>query len=108
MTSYEDDVLVVDDDGITVKNWTRPGRAHRIPLSEVESSGLVKLGRWNGRWRLVGVGPFSPRNFYHWDARRTAKTTGIRLNVQGVFRPVLTPDEPHRALEVIRRHTAAA
>ena len=60
MNLYEDSVIVVDAEALTIRSYRRPGRERRILLSEVRSVELITLGFWSGRLRPVGIGPGGP------------------------------------------------
>ena len=101
MNLYEDSVIVVDAEALTIRSYRRPGRERRILLSEVRSVELITLGFWTGRVRLVGIGPGRPLHFFHWDPRRRSKRVGLSLDLGRRMKTAITPDDPERVLELI-------
>jgi hypothetical protein len=102
MIKYDDEVISLDETGITVRNFYRPGRPRHIRYDDVVQAELISLGFGTGRHQLVGVGPLRPLLFFHWDRKRAAKTHGLSLDLGNWLRFAITPDDPDRALDLIR------
>ncbi len=100
-TTYEDEGIVLNGTGITIKHYHRPGRARHVPYDAIERAEQISLGFGTGRYRLVGISPGRPRHFFHWDAKRTAKDRGVSLDVGGWRRIAITPDDPDHVLSLI-------
>jgi hypothetical protein len=62
----------------------------------------VPWGKLSGRGRIWGTS--NPRYWANLDPRRPRKKTGFVLEVDGIIRPFLTPDDPEAFVEVIREH----
>jgi hypothetical protein len=102
MNHYEDAVIRLDESGVTVKSRARPERPRHIPYTQIIAAETVELKIGTGRFRLIGISPGRPRDWFHWDRSRSDKTTGIRLDLGRFFRIVITPDDPQAVLEAIR------
>ena len=105
MPTYDDDVVTLDDTGITVKNYYLPGRPRHIRYDDVKHTELIPLGFGTGRHQLVGIGPLRPRLFFHWDRKRSAKSHGLSLHLNHWLRLAITPNEPDKVLALIRSRT---
>lgn len=104
MSYYEDDVLVLDPEGITIKDYWYPGNKRTIAYSSIRDVSSIELGLLTGRHRLVGLGFRRPRHFFHWDRQRSSKSQAISLDLGGFFHVVVTPDDHNAALAVIDEH----
>ena len=102
MTVYEDEAICIDDTGITIKAYYLPGRPRQVRFDEISRAELIPLGFFTGRHQLVGIGPFRPRLFFHWDRKRATKSHAILLDRQTILHLAITPSEPEQALAVIR------
>jgi len=102
MPRYEDDVLLLDDDGVTIKSYRRPGDARRIAYRSIRSFEVFEMGFWSGRYRLVGMSLGRPRNWFHWDRNRDRKSTAISLDVGKWVRPTIVPDDLDVVEEILR------
>ena len=107
MNHYEDSVILLDQEGITIKNYSRPRHQRRISYSAIRSASLIELGLLTGRHRLVGLGFRRPRHFFHWDSHRSSKTHAISLDVGKVIHPVISPDDHQTVLDIIEEHRLA-
>lgn len=105
METYKDDVVTLDDTGITVKNYYLPGRSRQIRYEDIVRADLIPLGFGTGRHQLVGIGPLRPRLFFHWDRKRSAKSQALSLDLGNALRLAITPDEPDQVLALIRSRT---
>jgi hypothetical protein len=104
MTHYEDKSIALDEDGLTIKNYRKPGDAKRITYRTIRSFELFEMGFWSGRHRLVGIGFGRPRNWFPWDRDRKNKRTAISIDVGKRILPTSTPDDPE-AVETILRES---
>ena len=75
MTPYEDEAILLDKDGVTIKNYRRPGDTKRIAYGSIQSFEAFEMGLWTGRYRLVGMSLGRPRNWFHWDRQPGAPST---------------------------------
>lgn len=105
MASYDDDVVTLDDTGITVKNYYLPGRHRQIRYNDIIHTELIPLSFGTGRHQLVGIGPLRPRLFFHWDRKRSTKSHALSLDIGRRLRLAITPDDPHQVLTLIRSRT---
>lgn len=106
MTDYVDNVVTLDDSGVTIENHLLPGRPRRIAYDDIVAVDAIELGFATGRHRLVGMGPFRPRHFFHWDRKRSQKSRGVVLDLGRWLRVVITPDDPDTVLDLLRRRIA--
>ena len=102
MTHHEDDAILLDDDGVTIKSYRRPGDARRIEYRSIRNFEVFQMGFWTGRYRLVGISFGRPRNWFHWDRNRGSKRTAISLDVGGWIRPTIVPQDPKAVEEILR------
>ena len=98
---YEDETVLFDDDGLTIKNYRRPGDARRIDYSSVRSFEVFEMGFWTGRHRVVGISFGRPRNWFHWDRSRNTKSSAISLDVGGWIRPTVVPEDPDAVEQIL-------
>lgn len=108
MKLYEDANLCLDEDGLTVKNYFGPGHRRAIAYREIVDHEVIELGPLTGRHRLVGLGLRRPRHFFHWDRSRSSKAHAIALDVGGTIRPVITPDDHRKVLDVLESQASDA
>lgn len=102
-TTYQDDRLSVDDDGIRIRSLLK---TRHIPLADVRSVRVFELGM--SRFRLVGIGPTRPRTWFTADPHRRRRRQGIELDVGRLLRVGITPDDPEAALDAITSRTTGA
>lgn len=102
MTNYEDQSIALDEDGLTIKNYRKPGDTRRIAYRTIRSFELFEMGFWSGRHRLVGIGFGRPRSWFQWDRDRKNKNTAISIDVGKRILPTTTPEDPE-AVEAILR-----
>lgn len=102
MTPYEDETILLDEDGVTIKNYRRPGDAKRIAYGSIQGFEAFEMGLWTGRYRLVGMSLGRPRNWFHWDRSRGNKRTAISLDVGKWIRPTIVPGDPNAIAQILR------
>jgi hypothetical protein len=102
---YEDEVILLDDDAVTIKTYRKPGDARRIEYGSIRNVESFEMGLWSGRYRLVGMSFGRPRNWFAWDKRRNDKRIAIGLDVGKWIRPTFVPEDPDTAEEVLREAT---
>lgn len=106
MTRYDDDVVSLDDTGITIKNYFLPGRPRHIRYADIVEADLIPLAFATGRHQRVGIGLFRPRLFFHWDRKRSTKSEAVSLDIGKWLRVAITPDNPHQVLEELHDRSA--
>ena len=106
--TYEDDVVVVDDTGLTIKRYGVTGSSRRIEFDDINSVEAFEMGRLSGKWRLVGIGPGRPRNWFSWDRDRGHKRQALSIDVGKWIKPALTPDDVVSVEGLIRSGTASS
>jgi hypothetical protein len=104
MTHYEDTSIALDENGVTIKNYRKPGDTKRIAYQAIRSFEHFEMGFWSGRHRLIGIGFGRPRNWFQWDRDRKTKRTAISIDVGKRIFPTATPDHPD-AVETILRES---
>jgi hypothetical protein len=107
-TTYDDDVIRLDEHGITIKSYYYPGHRRFIAYETIRSAAMIELGSMSGRHRLVGIGFRRPRHFFHWDRTRSTKTLGIELDTGRRIQTVITPTDPGPVLEAVERQIAGS
>lgn len=104
MTRYEDETILLDDDGLTIKSYLRPGHAKRIEYGSIKNFEVFEMGFWTGRHRLVGIGFGRPRSWFAWDRDRGRKHTAISLDAGGWIRPTIVPEDPAAVEAILAEH----
>lgn len=107
MAIHDDDVVMLDSTGITVKNYFLPGRARHISYDDIVTAELIPLGFGTGLHQLVGIGPLRPRLFFHWDRKRAGKSHGLSLDLGRRLRVVITLDDPGEVLAQLNSRIGA-
>ena len=102
VSHYQDDVVSIGDDGVTIKSYRWPGNAKRIEYGSIRGFESFEMGFWTGRHRLVGMSFGRPRNWFHWDRHRGSKRIAISLDVGKWTRPTIVPDDPKAVEEILR------
>lgn len=102
MTRYEDKTVLLDNVGVTIKSYLRPGGARHIPYGSIQDVEVFEMGFWTGRHQLVGISPGRPRSWFHWDRSRNKRHKAISLDVGKWIRPTFAPDDPQAAEETLR------
>jgi hypothetical protein len=102
MTRYEDDVVRVDEGGVTIKHSTVPGRTRTIGFDDIRDAQLIDLKAGTGRYRLVGISPGRPRTFFYWDRNRRSKGQAVVLDTGRWLKRAITPHDPDAVLRLIR------
>jgi hypothetical protein len=104
---YDDGLVVLDDEGITLRRYYFPlGTPKRIPYTQVKSVEAYEMGWLTGKGRLWGTSTF--RTWLPFDADRARKQTLLELDLGRVVKPSFTPDDPFRVLTLIRDHLPPA
>ena len=107
MNTYDDDVMTLDDAGITIKNYNFPDRPRHIHYRDISHAELISLSFGTGKHQLVGIGPLRPRHFFHWDRKRKTKSHAVSLDLGHWLRVAITPDDAERVFALIRSKTLA-
>ncbi len=56
---YEDSLIIITDDSITLKNYYFPSlKEKKIPFEAIERIETRKPTIWTGKWRIHGTGNF--------------------------------------------------
>lgn len=104
---YDDGLLKLDEEGLTIRRYYFPfATSKRIPYARVRGVQDRPMGSLTGRWRWWGSG-----DFRHWaplDPHRARKTRALVLDVGAWVRPVVSPEDPDRALAILRGRMHAA
>jgi hypothetical protein len=101
VTLYEDDGLVVDDAGITIRRYYFPlGGPKRITYPEIRNVRTEPMTWLSGKGRIWGTS--DPRYWFPLDTRRGGKKTLLVLDIGRRVRPCITPDDPDRVVELLR------
>jgi hypothetical protein len=97
---YRDRWISCTDSELVIRGYYFPfGIRKRIPYGAVRDVAAVDMGLLTGRGRIWGTA--SPRYWAHLDPRRPAKKTALVVDVGGVVKPFITPDDPARVLEIL-------
>ena len=99
-TLYEDDTVMLDEEGVTLKSRRRRGNPRRITYRSIRNREMFDMGLWSGRLRVVGISFGRPRNWFPAGRSRINKDVAISLDVGRLLHPVIIPDDP-RAVDAI-------
>lgn len=102
MDGYDDGKVACTDQELVIRNYYFffLGAKH-IPYPAIREARRVRLGTM-GRWRIHGSGDFV--HWFNFDVRRPRKDSAIVIHLDGVIRPVITPDDPDRVAAVLAEH----
>jgi hypothetical protein len=98
VTGYEDGAVACTDSELVIRHYYFPAGAKRIPYSAIREVRRVPLGPL-GKWRIHGSG-----DLVHWfsfDRHRPHKDVALVVHLDGHVRPVVTPDDPSRVVDVL-------
>jgi hypothetical protein len=102
-TLYEDRHVTCDEGGVTIHRYYFPTAGDkRVPYAKIRRVEARDIGPLTGQWRIWGMG-LAPY-FFHLDGSRPKKTRAIALNIGGVIRPTITPDDVDAALKILREN----
>ena len=102
MARYEDEVILLDEEAVTIKSYRKPGDAKRIEYSSIRNVERFEMGFWSGRLRLVGMSFGRPRDWFAWDRNRNKNRVAISLDVGKWIRPTVVPEDPDAAEQILR------
>ena len=91
---YQDETVVLDDLGLTIKSLRWRGDERRITYGDIEHTEMFEMGLWSGRFRLVGISFGRPRSWFPRGRSRTNKSVAIALDLGRLIHPVIVPDDP--------------
>lgn len=101
---YSDERITCDADGITISKYYFPIGDKRILYEDILSVQRHDMGTgvMGGRWRIWGSGDF--KHWFHLDTDRPNKRYAFVLELGVWARPVITPRDPDRFVEVVEQH----
>jgi hypothetical protein len=98
---YDDGLIACSDDGLMIRRYDMFLRPKSVPYAEIRAVRPVELGGLSfSRWRLWGSTYF--RHWFNLDRHRPKKQLGLVLDLGQRWKPVITPDDPQRVIEVLR------
>jgi hypothetical protein len=98
---YDDGRILCDERGLVIR-WYGLFGAKRVPYDRIRAATAGDMGSLGGRYRIWGSSDL--RHWYNLDPTRPRKKTAIVLNLGKWLRPVITPDEPDKVIEILKRH----
>lgn len=98
---YDDGRIRCDEWGLVIR-WYGLFGAKKVPYDRIRSATTGDMGALGGRYRIWGSSDL--RHWYNLDRTRPRKKTAIVLDLGGWLRPVITPDEPDKVIEILKRH----
>lgn len=99
---YADDVVVMDQDGLTIRRYYWPAGRKRIAYQDINSYQLRGLTIGRGQYRVHGIDMHG--NWYSRDPTRQHKDCAIVLDTGSRIDPILTPDNPNTVVQILERH----
>jgi hypothetical protein len=84
-----------------VIRWYGLFGAKTVPYGRIRAATAGDMSVVGGRYRIWGSSDL--RRWYNLDATRPRKKTAIMLDLGGWIRPVITPEEPDKVIEILRR-----
>ncbi|MEU8687360.1 hypothetical protein [Streptomyces sp. NPDC048665] len=100
---YDDGLLACTDSELIIRRYYFPwGSAKRIPYSQIRGVQWIPLDLRTGSWRLWGSGDFV--HYFNLDTSRPRKRVALIVDLGRRVKPVITPDEPERLVEVLNAH----
>jgi hypothetical protein len=102
MTTYDDHTITVDDNAVVIKHYTWLRRPRRIPRTDIRHIDAFETGLLSGRYRLVGISPLRPRNWFSWERGRSRSSVAVAIDVGRFFHPTVTPDDPNAVVALLK------
>lgn len=103
---YDDGLIRLDASTLTIRHYYFPlATSKRIRYNRLRSIKNVPIGPATGQWRMWGTG-----DFRHWlplDLHRPQRDAALVCDLGGWVRPVITPKEPQRVIDILREHGVA-
>ena len=100
-TLYDDETLVVDDQGLTLRRYYFPmGRPKRIRYRDVRRVDVRPMSWLTGKGR--GWGTADPRYWLPLDFHRAGKRTLLCFDLGRHVKPCVSPRDPDRVIELLR------
>lgn len=95
---YDDGRVACTQDALLIRWYYFPAGAKRVPYSSIKEVRTCPASRG----RIWGSGDLL--HWYNLDPRRFHKSTGLIIDTGGRVKPVITPDDPEKALEALTGH----
>jgi hypothetical protein len=106
-TLYDDGLVLLDGEGITLRRYYFPsGASKRIPYHRIRQVVVRPMGWLTGKGR--GWGTAHPGYWYPLDMQRPRKDRLIVLDIGGLVKPAFSPEDPDRVVELLRDRTRTA
>lgn len=103
---YEDELVICDNHALTIKTYYFPAGSKRIPYASIRRIEEHSMGALSGKLRIWGMG-LAPY-WFHLDLRRPTKNKAIILDVGKSIKPVITPRDHTRVLDILMEKTQAS
>lgn len=97
---YTDKWITCTDDAIVIRSYYLWGARKRIPYSVIRGAKQVNLTALRGKPRLWGTA--NPRYWASLDPSRPTKKAALILDVGGMVRPFITPDDVPAVEDIIK------
>ena len=108
LNTYEDETVAIDSNNVTIKRYFTRGGSKVIPLSSIRGFDVFDMGPLTGRWRIIGLGPGRPRNWFAGDRKRRAKGVAISLDIGRWIKPAFSPSDPAAVVQILEEARAAS
>lgn len=103
---YEDQHVVCDSDALTLKRYYFPFGSKRIPYAEIRRVDEEPMGWLTGKLRIWGMGPLPV--WFHLDLDRPGKDRCIVLDLGGLVKAAITPDDHAAVLALLRERATSS
>lgn len=103
---YDDGLVRLDDDGITLRRYYFPwATSKHIRYQDVRGVQARPMTWLTGKGRLWGTSSF--RYWLPLDTKRPSKDTLVVLDLGGKVKPAFSPDDPDKVVALITQRLAA-
>ena len=102
---YRDDVVKLDGTRLGIRHYYWPLGSKRVPYTSIAGFDRRPLKAWQGQFRVHGIDQRG--RWYSRDRHRGEKDSAIDLDVGKRIRPVLTPRDVEKVIEILQQHSGA-
>lgn len=97
---YEDENLICDNFGITIKWYFFPFGEKKIPYNSIRNVAERSMELFSGQGRIWGM-DLSPE-WFHLDPKRPFKDKCIVIDIGEWIKPTITPENHNRVWQILQ------